>query len=239
LDMNMLLEVKNLTVRYGNALAVEDVSLKVDKGKVVIIVGANGAGKTTILNVISGLRRPTSGEIRFEGELINGIQAFRIARAGIVHVPEGRRLFPLLSVSDNLKLGASARRDKSNMKKDMERIFENFPILRGKRNQKANSLSGGQQQMLALGRALMARPKLLILDEPCLGLAPVVIDELYSIIHDINQGGVSVLLAEQNVSLALRLGMYGYVLEVGKVILQGDMAELRNNEVVNRAYLGE
>ncbi|OGP68392.1 MAG: branched-chain amino acid ABC transporter ATP-binding protein [Deltaproteobacteria bacterium RBG_13_53_10] len=237
--MNMLLDVKNLTVRYGKALAVENVSLEVEKGKVVIIVGANGAGKTTILKVISGLLEPTSGEVWYEGKRIDGKQAFRIARAGIVHVPEGRRLFPLLSVYDNLKLGAGSRKDKSNVKGDMEEIFESFPILREKRNQKANSLSGGQQQMLALARALMAKPRLLVLDEPCLGLAPVVIDELYSMIRRINESGVSVLLAEQNVSLALRLGMYGYVLEVGKVILQGDMAELRDNEVVNRAYLGE
>jgi len=239
LGTNMLLNVKNLTVRYGKALAVENVSFNVEEGRIVIIVGANGAGKTTILKVISGLLGPTSGEIWFKGKRIDGMQAFQIARAGIVHVPEGRRLFPLLSVSDNLKLGAGTRKDKLSVKMDMERIFENFPILREKRNQKANSLSGGQQQMLALSRALMAKPKLLILDEPCLGLAPIVIDELYSIIHDINQSGVSVLLAEQNVSLALRLGMYGYVLEVGKVILQGDMTELRNNEIVNRAYLGE
>ena len=236
---NMLLDVRGLTVRYGKALAVENVSLEVEEGKVVIIVGANGAGKTTILNVISGLMEPTSGEIWFEGKQIDRMQAFQIARAGIIHVPEGRRLFPLLSVSDNLKLGAGARKDKLSVKRDMESIFDNFPFLRGKQNDKANSLSGGQQQMLAFGRALMARPKLLVLDEPCLGLAPVVIDEIYSIVYNINQSGVSIFLAEQNVSLALRLGTYGYVLEVGKVILQGDMEELRNNEVVNRAYLGE
>ena len=236
---NIQLNVNGLTVRYGKALAVENFSLEVEKGKVVIVLGANGAGKTSILKVISGLIEPNSGEIRFEGERIDRMQAFRIARAGIAHVPEGRRLFPLLSVSDNLKLGAGVGKDKLSVKREMERIFEKFPVLRGKQNQKANSLSGGQQQMLAFGRALMAKPKLLILDEPCLGLAPVVIDEIYSIVHNINQSGVSVLLAEQNVSLAMRLGIYGYVLEVGKVILQGDMAELRNSEVLNRAYLGE
>jgi branched-chain amino acid transport system ATP-binding protein len=235
----MLLQIKNLTVRYGKALAVENLSLEVEEGKIAIIVGANGAGKTTILKVISGLLRPTLGEIWFEGKRIDGMPSFQIARAGIVHVPEGRRLFPLLTVLDNLKLGAGFRKDKMGVKEDMEKIFEDFPILREKRNQKANSLSGGQQQMLALSRALMAKPKLLILDEPCLGLAPIVIDELYSIIQTINQNGVSVLLAEQNVSLALRLGMYGYVLEVGKVILRGNIAELQNNEIVNRAYLGE
>jgi branched-chain amino acid transport system ATP-binding protein len=235
----MLLEIKELTVLYGKALAVEKVSLEVQEGQIVILVGSNGAGKTTILNVISGLIPPTSGEVWYGGEQIAGLKAFEIARTGLIHVPEGRRLFPQLTVLDNLKMGATRRKDKPNVKEDLERIFENFPILREKRNQQANSLSGGQQQMLAFGRALMAKPKLLMLDEPCLGLAPLVIDELYSIIRSTNESGVSVLLAEQNFSLALRLGMVGYVLEVGKVTLQGDMETLRNNEIVNRAYLGE
>lgn len=236
---NALLRVEDLTVRYGKALAVEKVSLEVREGTVVILVGANGAGKTTILNVISGLAQPTSGAVWYEGKRIDGMRAFQIARVAVVHVPEGRRLFSQLTVMDNLKLGASARKDKADGKKEIEKIFESFPVLREKRNQKANSLSGGQQQILALARALMAKPRLLILDEPCLGLAPVVIDQLYSIIRTINESGVSVLLAEQNVSLALRLGVYGYVLEVGKVILQGAIEELRNSQIVNRAYLGE
>lgn len=236
---NMLLEVKNLTVRYGKALAVEKVSLEVQQGKIGIIVGANGAGKTTILKVISGLISPTSGEVWFAGKRIDGMQAFEITRLGLVHVPERRRLFPYLTVLENLELGASTRKDKSGIRKEMEKIFGSFPILRERRNQKAGSLSGGEQQILAIGRALMASPKLLMLDEPCLGLAPVVIDELYSIIRNINQSGVSVLLVEQNVSLALRLGSYGYVLEVGSVTLQGDINELRDNEIINRAYLGE
>ena len=236
---NMLLSIKNLTVCYGKDLAVEDVSLDVEEGQVVIIVGANGAGKTTIMKVISGLLSPTSGEVWFEGKRVDGLEAYELARAGIIHVPEGRRLFSQMSVRENLQLGWGARTDNGDVKKEMERIFQGFPILRQKQNQRANSLSGGQQQMLALARALMARPKLLILDEPCLGLAPVVIDELYMIIRRINEGGVSVLLAEQNVSLALRLGTYGYVLAVGKILMQGAMEQLRNNEVVSRAYLGE
>jgi len=235
----MLLNVKNLTVHYSKALAVEKVYLEVQKGKIVIVVGSNGAGKTTILKVISGLMAPTSGEVWFSGKRIDGMQAFEIARLGLVHIPEGRRLFPYLTVLENLKLGASTRKDEMGIKKEMEKIFESFPILRERRDQKAVSLSGGEQQMLAIGRALMAKPGLLMLDEPCLGLAPVVIDELYSIIRNINESGVSVLLVEQNVSLALRLGSYGYVLEVGSVILQGDMNELRDNEIINRAYLGE
>jgi branched-chain amino acid transport system ATP-binding protein len=235
----MLLSVKHLTVEYGKALAVEGVSLDVRQGTIVILVGANGAGKTTILKVLSGLVSPTSGEVRYEGKRIDGMDAFRIARAGIIHVPEGRRLFPQLSVLDNLRLGGTARNDNAEAQRELERVFESFPVLRQKRSQKANSLSGGQQQMLAFGRALMAKPKLLILDEPCLGLAPIVIEELYSIIRTINESGVTVLLAEQNVSLAMRLGMYGYVLEVGKVVLEGNVDELRNNEIVSRAYLGE
>ncbi|MGD0919297.1 MAG: ABC transporter ATP-binding protein [Thermodesulfobacteriota bacterium] len=237
--MNLLLNVENLTVRYGKALAVEKVCLEIQRGRTVIIVGANGAGKTSILRVISGLITPTSGDVWFDGKRINGLQAFEIARLGLVHVPEGRRLFPYLSVLDNLQLGASIRKDKMGMKKEMEGIFASFPVLRERRHQKAGSLSGGEQQMLAIGRALMAKPELLMLDEPCLGLAPIVIDELYSVIRNINQSGVTILLVEQNVSLALRLGSYGYVLEVGSVILQGDMDQLRNNEIINRAYLGE
>jgi branched-chain amino acid transport system ATP-binding protein len=239
LATNTLLSIRELTVRYGKALAVDGLSLDVREGTIVILVGANGAGKTTVLKVLSGLVTPTSGEVWYDGKRIDGLEAFRIAREGITHVPEGRRLFSQLSVLDNLRLGGTVRNDKANAQGDLEKVFQNFPILRQKRNQKAASLSGGQQQMLAFGRALMAKPKLLILDEPCLGLAPIVIEELYTIIRTINESGVTVLLAEQNVSLALRLGTYGYVLEVGKVVLEGDMDGLRNNEIVSRAYLGE
>ena len=239
MDKNMLLSGKYLTVRYGKALAVNKVCFEVHRGEIRIIVGSNGAGKTTILKVISGLMTPTSGEVWFDGKRVDGMQAFQIARSGLIHVPEGRRLFPNLTVLDNLKLGASVRKDKMSFKKEMEKIFESFPVLRERCKQKAGSLSGGEQQMLAIGRALMAKPELLMLDEPCLGLAPLVINELYSIIRDINQSGVTVLLVEQNVSLALRLGNYGYVLEVGSIILEGEMDQLKDNEIINRAYLGE
>lgn len=235
----MMLNMKDITVHYGKALAVEKVSIEAENGKIVIVVGSNGAGKTTLLKVLSGLKAPTSGEIWFEGKRIDGMKPFEIVRLGIVHVPEGRRLFPYLTVLENLKLGASARSDRSGINSDLEKVFESFPILKERRNQKSESMSGGEQQMLAIGRALMARPKFLLLDEPSLGLAPKVVDDLYYIIRDIHESGVSVLLVEQNVSLALRLAHYGYVLEIGSVILQGDMDELKDNEIINRAYLGE
>lgn len=234
-----ILSIKNLSVRYGKALAVDNVSLKIEEGGVTILVGANGAGKTTILNVVSGLVAPASGEVTYAGKDIRGAAPHKIARSGLVHVPEGRRLFPQLTVLDNLRLGASSRSDKQDVKKDVASVFEHFPMLQQKQRQKAVSLSGGQQQILAIGRALMAKPRLLMLDEPCLGLAPVVIEEIYTIVHRINESGVSVLLAEQNVSLALRLGTYGYVLGIGKVTLEGAVDELKRNDMVSRAYLGE
>jgi len=237
LGKNRILSVKNVTVRYGKSLAVDKVSLDIEEGAIVILVGANGAGKTTILNVISGIVAPDAGEVLFDGTRIDGMPAFRIARGGVVHVPEGRRLFATLSVEDNLKLGAG--KEAKDVKASMERIFEEFPILRSKKADKAGSLSGGQQQILAIARALMAKPRLLMLDEPCLGLAPVIIENLYSIVRNVNERGVSVLLAEQNVSLAVRLGTYGYALAVGNVVLEGDMDKLRSGGALSAAYLGE
>ena len=237
--MNVLLNVKDLTVHYGKALAVEKAYIEVGKGSIVTIVGSNGAGKTTILKVLSGLKGPTQGEVWFGGWRIDSMRPFEIVRLGLVHVPEGRRLFPYLTVLENLKLGASIRRDSVTVKKDMEEIFTRFPILRERRRQNAGSLSGGEQQMLAIGRALMAKPELLLLDEPSLGLAPLIVDELFYVIGHIHDNGVSVLLVEQNISLALRLATFGYVLEVGSIILQGDMSELRDNEIITKAYLGE
>jgi branched-chain amino acid transport system ATP-binding protein len=233
-----LLHINNLTVHYGKALAVEKVFLDVDKGNIVTLIGSNGSGKTTILNVISGLKKQTSGEVWFSGKRIDGMAPFDIVRLGLVHVPEGRRLFPFLSVSENLKLGASVHNDRALIRKDLSKVYESFPVLKRKQNQKAGSLSGGEQQMLAIGRAVMAKPKLLVLDEPSLGLAPIIVDELSNVILQIHGGGVSILLVEQNVSLALGLAERGYVLEVGSIILQGDMSELKDNEIIQRAYLG-
>ena len=233
-----LLHINNLTVHYGKALAVEKVFLDVPKGDIVTLIGSNGAGKTTVLNVISGLKKQTSGEVWFSGKRIDGMAPYDIVRLGLVHVPEGRRLFPFLSVAENLKLGASVHNDRAVIRKDLSKVYESFPVLERKQNHKAGSLSGGEQQMLAIGRALMAGPQLLALDEPSLGLAPIVVDELSRVILQIHGGGVSILLVEQNVSLALGLAHRGYVLEVGSIILQGDMSELKGNEIIQRAYLG-
>ncbi len=236
--MNVLLRVKDITVHYGKSMAVDKVSLQVAEGSVVCIIGANGAGKSTILRALSGLTPLTSGEIWFLNNRIDGMETTEIVKLGIVHIPEGRKLFPYLSVLSNLKLGASLRKDKAGINKDMEEVFERFPILWGRRNQQAGTLSGGEQQMLAIARGLMAKPKLLLMDEPSLGLAPIVINELAGVITDINQRGVSVLLVEQNIPLALRVATRGYALQVGKVVLEGDVEEFKSAETVRRAYLG-
>ncbi len=234
----MLLRVKDITVHYGKAIAADSVSLEVAEGAVVAIIGANGAGKSTILKALSGLTPLTSGEIWFLDGRIDGMAPFHIVELGLVHIPEGRRLFPYLTVLSNLKLGASLRKDKAGIKKDMDEVFEHFPILWERRNQKAGTLSGGEQQMLAIARGLMAKPKLLLMDEPSLGLAPKLVDELVPIIKNINQSGVGVLLVEQNVPLALQVADRGYALQVGKVILEGDIDEFQASETVKRAYLG-
>jgi len=234
----MLLEVKNITVHYGKSVALDDVSLEVAEGAVVGIIGANGAGKSTILGVISGLVPLTSGEIWFQNSRIDRMDPTEIVRRGIVHIPEGRQLFPYLSVLSNLKLGASLRKDKAGINQDIEKAFERFPILKSRRSQKAGTLSGGEQQMLAIGRGLMAKPRLLLMDEPSLGLAPIVIDELGEVIKDINQEGVSVLLVEQNVSLALGVATRGYALQTGRVVLEGDISQFRSAKAVKIAYLG-
>jgi branched-chain amino acid transport system ATP-binding protein len=235
----MLLRVKDLSVYYGKAMALEKVSLEVSEGAVVTILGANGAGKSTILKVLSGLLAPTSGEIFFGKQNIHGMEPYEIVGLGLIHIPEGRRLFPYLNVLENLKLRASLQKDRDGIKRNLDEVFAHFPILRDRRKQRAGSLSGGEQMMLAIARGLMANPRMLLMDEPTLGLAPVMVLELVSVINRINGSGVSVLLVEQNVFLALQVADRGYVLEVGKVILEGDIEQFKDSELVKRAYLGE
>ena len=234
----MLLSVKEITIHYGKAAAVDSLSLEVAEGAVVTIIGANGAGKSTILKALSGLILLTSGEIWFQDRRIDGMAPYHIVSLGLVQIPEGRRLFAYLTVLNNLKLGASLRKDKAGIKRDMDQVFEHFPILWDRRDQKAGTLSGGEQQMLAIARSLMAKPKLLLMDEPSLGLAPMLVKELVPIIKDINERGVGVLLVEQNVPLALQAAKSAYALQVGKIVLEGDIDEFKDSEIVKRAYLG-
>jgi branched-chain amino acid transport system ATP-binding protein len=234
----MLLKLSNVTVHYGTAEAVKDITLALDEGAVVSVIGANGAGKSTILKAISGLVPLYSGEIEFLGKKINGMPVDKIVGLGIAQVPEGRRLFPYMSVIANIKLGAYLRKDKAGIITDLEEVFRLFPWLKERGNQKAGSLSGGEQQMLAIARALMARPRLLMMDEPSLGLAPLVIDQLADTIRGINKSGISVLLVEQNAGLVTEVSQRCYVIEVGKVVLEGDVKELMANDSVRRAFLG-
>ncbi|MGD0487331.1 MAG: ABC transporter ATP-binding protein [Syntrophorhabdales bacterium] len=234
----MLLSVKSLTVHYGKAMAVDNISLEVSEGAVVTIIGANGSGKSTILKALSGLTPISSGEICFQGRRIDGMAPFHIVSLGLAHIPEGRRLFPYLTVLSNLKLGASLRTDTAGIKEDMDAAFDLFPLLAARRDQKAGTLSGGEQQMLAIARSLMAKPKLLLMDEPSLGLAPKVVNELVPIIRKINEKGVGVLLVEQNVPLALKVARRGYALQVGKVILEGSIDAFKGSDIVKKAYMG-
>lgn len=235
----MLLKIDNMTVQYGKATALHGVSMEVAEGSVVSLVGANGAGKTTLLRAISGLIPLASGEIWFNDRKINRVSPSEIVKLGLVHIPQGRRLFPYLTVMSNLKLGASLRNDKAGIKRDMDMVFEHFPILHERRNQKAGTLSGGEQQMAAIGRGLMADPKLLLMDEPSLGLAPLLIAELVPVIKTINQKGISVLLVEQNVSLALGVANRGYALQVGRIALEGDIDIFKTSDIVKAAYFGK
>jgi len=234
----MLLKLKGVTIHYETAEAVKGVSLEVDEGAVVGIIGANGGGKSTILKAISGLVPLTEGEIYFKNERIDGLATHEIVNLGIIHVPEGRRLFPHMTVLANLKLGAYLRKDKAAIESDLEVIFKLFPRLKDRYHQKAGTLSGGEQEMLAICRGLMSRPKLLLMDEPSLGLSPIIIEELAKIIKDINKNGISVLLVEQNASLVNEVTDRGYVLEVGKVVLEGNITELMANKLVQRAFIG-
>jgi len=233
-----VLHVKDLSVYYGNIQVLNEICISVEPGEIAALIGANGAGKSTILRAISGLIGVASGEIFFEEKRIDGLSPQEIVRAGIAHVPEGRRVFPYMTVRENLMLGAFRRKDREGIQVDVEGVFEHFPILRERRSQAAGSLSGGEQQMLAIGRALMSKPQLLLLDEPSLGLAPLMVKEVGRIILDINQRKVGIILVEQNAQMALRLAHVGYVLETGSITLQGKTSELIDNEHVRKAYLG-
>jgi len=234
----MLLEIRDASVNYAKVSAIRNISMAVPDGGIVTIIGGNGAGKTTTLRAISGLERLKSGEIHFDGERIDGLPADRIVARGIAHVPEGRRVFPDLTVEENLRTGAFLRRDRAAIEADLEQTFERFPRLRERRLQLARTMSGGEQQMLAIGRALMTRPRLLLMDEPSMGLAPIIVEEIASIIEQISAQGVPVVLVEQNAELALDLADYAYVLETGDLALEGLANELHDNEHVRAAYLG-
>ena len=234
----MLLEMRDVFVQYGKAIALRGISLEVTEGEVVALIGSNGAGKTTTLRAISGLNLPTSGEIRFQGKTINGMPPHVIVQMGIAHVPEGRRVFGPMTVEENLELGAYLRKDRQGIGRDLEQIYQSFPVLKNRSRQRAGSLSGGEQQMLAMARALMTSPKVLLLDEPSLGLSPLLVREVGRIISRINKLGVTVILIEQNARMALRLAHRAYILELGSIILQGIARDLMKDEGVKKAYLG-
>ncbi len=234
----MLLEIRNIRVHYDKIEAVKGVSLQLGKGEIVTLIGANGAGKTSILKAISGLVRPSAGEILYDGADITRRSPSDIVARGISHVPEGRRMFKLMSVQDNLRLGAYLIRDSKVIAEGLAWVYEHFPILKQKCNQLAGQLSGGQQQMVAIGRAMMARPRVILMDEPSLGLAPIIVDEIAAIITTLKQSGLSIVLVEQNAHLALKLADRGFVLETGSVTLSGKSADLLGNPEVIRAYLG-
>nr|WP_216366436.1 ABC transporter ATP-binding protein [Geobacillus sp. BMUD] len=233
-----VLKVDGIDVFYGNIHALKGVSLEVNKGEIVTLIGANGAGKTTLLKTISGLLKPKNGDIVYEGASIAGKAAQWIVKQGISHVPEGRRVFANMTVEENLELGAFLRKDKDGIQQDFAKVFQLFPRLEERRKQLAGTLSGGEQQMLAIGRALMARPKLLLLDEPSMGLAPLLVKTIFRIIQEINESGTTILLVEQNAHMALSIADRAYVLESGRVVLSGTAAELQASEQVKQAYLG-
>ncbi len=234
----MLLEIKNIVVYYGKGMALKGISLSMEKGDTVTLIGANGAGKTTCLKAISGVKAISSGEIWFDSRRIDTETPRTIAQLGIAHVQEGKRLFPRMTVMENLEMGSYLRTDKAGIEKDLQRVFAYFPRLQERKKQMAGSLSGGEQQMLAFGRGLMMRPKLLLVDEPTTGLSPVLVQELGKALIEINQEGESILLIEQNAALALQIASRGYVLETGRIVLSGRNDELTANDYVKKAYLG-
>lgn len=232
-----MLELSNINVYYGGIHALKDVSIKIEEGEIVTLIGANGAGKSTTLKAISGMEKPKSGEIEFNGEKLNSFKAPDIVKLGISHVPEGRRVFSKMSVMENLEMGAYIRKDKMDIKNDFDKVFSLFPRLLERKEQMAGTLSGGEQQMLAIGRALMSRPKLLLLDEPSMGLAPIIVKEIFSIIGDINKVGTTVLLVEQNANMALNMADRAYIIRNGEIEMEGNAKTMVTNERVKKAYL--
>lgn len=234
----MLLELRDVSVNYGPVAALKNLSVKVEEGQIVTIIGSNGAGKTTTLRAMSGMMPVKSGEIHFEGKRVDGMAPHKIVANGIAHVPEGRRIFPDMTVEENLRTGAFLRKDKAAVEHDLRDVYNRFPRLLERRRQRAQTMSGGEQQMLAIGRALMSNPRILLMDEPSMGLAPVIVEEIAVIIEEINARGLSVVLVEQNAVMALELASYAYVLESGNMVLEGPAADLRDDETVRKAYLG-
>lgn len=234
-----MLEIKNLEVCYGVIQAIKGISFEVNEGEVIALIGANGAGKTTTLQTITGMLKPRAGEILFEGTDISKISGHKIVSMGMAHVPEGRRVFAELSVYENLKLGAYTRKDKTEIADSLERVYKSFPRLKERKNQLSGTLSGGEQQMLAMGRALMSKPKIILMDEPSMGLSPILVEEIFRIIQEISAGGTTVLLVEQNAKKALEIADRAYVLETGNIVLSGDAEEMMNNDSIKKAYLGE
>ncbi|MBU5313964.1 ABC transporter ATP-binding protein [Tissierella carlieri] len=232
-----MLELSNVNVYYGGIHALKNISIKIEEGEVVTLIGANGAGKSTTLKAISGMEKPKSGEIKFNGEKINSLNATSIVKLGISHVPEGRRVFSKMSVMENLEMGAYTRNDKGEIKKDFENVFSLFPRLLERKEQMAGTLSGGEQQMLAIGRALMSRPKLILLDEPSMGLAPIIVKEIFSIIRNINETGTTVLLVEQNANMALNAAERAYIIRNGEIEMEGSAKKMVADERVRKAYL--
>jgi branched-chain amino acid transport system ATP-binding protein len=233
-----MLKIEDINVYYGNIHALKGVSLDINEGEIVTLIGANGAGKSTLLKTISGLLKPKNGNILFEGQSISGKVAQAIVKQGLSHVPEGRRVFANMSVEENLELGAYLRKDKQGIKEDFEKVYNLFPRLLERRKQLSGTLSGGEQQMLAMGRALMARPKLLLLDEPSMGLAPLLVKTIFRIIEEINQSGTTILLVEQNANMALSIADRAYVIETGKIVISGSSEELNQSDQIRMAYLG-
>ena len=234
-----MLEVKDIEVYYGMIQALRGISFEVNEGEVIALIGANGAGKTTTLHTITGLLSPKKGSVLFEGQDITKVPAHKIVSLGMAHVPEGRRVFAELSVYQNLKMGAYTRKDKDEIAKTLEMVYKRFPRLEERKNQLAGTLSGGEQQMLAMGRALMSHPKIIVMDEPSMGLSPILVNEIFDIIKEVSASGTTVLLVEQNAKKALSIADRAYVLETGKIVLEGDAKELMNDDSIKKAYLGE